>query len=231
MLFLRALTLKLLILVPSAGFCADLYRMAFLGFSANGRYLAFEEEGTNSMSGVRGRTTFLIDADSNAWVGKPRYSPVNEDGNRRPSTPASQRERQAVKKLLKRYGITGKDFGTHAVSRPETTEIPSDARAIEMDHAALVQTPAGVYDIADTSKELPSPQCYSGNRLAAGLTLILKNQHGQVTVLQEDRTIPAWRNCACYYRIKDIYVHNERIAIFLQVFLKVVEGPEIASWW
>jgi len=59
--------------------------------------------------------------------------------------------------------------------------------------------------------------------------LILKNKETNKTkVLQKDRTIPRSRRCANSYQISDVFIYNNYIAVFLNMFIPPgYEGPDM----
>lgn len=210
-------------------FNGDYFSIKFLGFSADGRYLAFEEMGFPDMQ-IGGKETFLVDTDKNSWVNKPHFVPyeistMGDDPSGIIERPKEiiRRDNMSVKKYLEAYRISGNLYGHHVVNgeffiadgqryAPDSTSFTVYNKIykvqIKTENISIITgLKCPIYDI-DLTK----------------LEVTLENNNGNLITLQKDKNVPRWRQCPYYYAIEDVYVYKDRIAVFLRLHLPGWEG-------
>lgn len=102
----------------------DFSTLNFIGFSRDGRYLAFEEYGVTDPDGIGYSTTVFVDTLKNTIVGKP-ISFLKADlrvNVASPSYESSARKlaRAAIVSMTQKLGIVAGNTGREVISRPLT---------------------------------------------------------------------------------------------------------------
>ncbi|MEO7540159.1 MAG: DUF2259 domain-containing protein [Pyrinomonadaceae bacterium] len=224
------LTLTLLVLFfvsVSTALAGDYSTLNFIGFSKDGRYLAFEEYGTQDGSGFPYSSYFFIDTAKNAYAAPQVKARIESES----ASEASARSKAALlaAKNLKQFGIVQGNTGQHVVSHiindltlDETETIVRFAEEIGSAYQK------GVYEL--TVKPLPvkNKACEPYELDTFMLHLTLANKDDETTkVLQKDTVLPESRGCVMSYRIQDVYLYKGTIAVFLNVFTPGFEGPDM----
>src|SRR5438552_3715566 len=105
-----------LLLLSSISFAMQYTEMKFIGFSENGKYLAFEESG--SFGGNHGQffTTYFVDTAKNSFVIAPISPEEREFSNEFNYRSDQLRYKQHVAKNLKKFGIQSGNLGQFVVA-------------------------------------------------------------------------------------------------------------------
>jgi predicted secreted protein len=215
-------------------FMGDFYSKRFLGYSYDGRYIAFEEMGfADFITG--GVEIFIIDTDKNSWVGKPHFIPYEIITNVAKFTKKTrpkeiiENESLAIKKIIESYGISGDLYGEHVVNQSvHYMALDNYLSKSQFDMLSSFSISNKTYKVSiKTEKSLNQKSCPYGNQKKLEVTL--ENNKGNIVILQRDSKIPKWRECADYFRIEDVYVYNDRVAVFLKVFIPGWEGGLIKN--
>jgi predicted secreted protein len=216
----RALPLALLALSAPA-LAGDAAELELLGFSADGRYLAFEQYGILDGSGTPYAEIFFIDVPANAYAAKPVKSDVQPDVS---LDKARESTRQAAADDLKKLKIDPKQRGQHLIAHG-LHDLGVAPREVEF----TPQLPLGGMAYESYRLHLESraieQDCF-GLGQAQIFTLALHLPDGKtVRTLQHDGKLPESRGCPLEYRIQDVYLYKERrLAVFLNVFQPGYEG-------
>lgn len=254
-LILAALSSNLL-----AGDYADL---KFIGFSKDGKYLAFEEAGMWDGVGGEYATTYYVDTAKNSFAAAPTV--FEWEANTPGYSRLSLRYKKAVPLFLKKFGIVSGNKGQLAVAH--LLSDMSFVKPVEREHyfyengknepveklmpdyeGAFIRRGSGIERIIfnpgiDSYRQnteefyeltlIPTraketDECSEGYKIE--LTLKDNTQHRATAlqILQKDADVlPKSRQCPFGYKIEQVYVYENKIAVFLNVFGQGFEGPDM----
>lgn len=201
-----------------------------LGFSADGRYFAFEEFGIQDGSGFPYANLTILDMDADAWVGTPIRIQLDADG----ATLAQARSDALAQ--------AGPQLDKLAIDTPATIVAligdgapGSDGSMLEFGMPGYGMDPP--HDVATLRLSTNSP-AYAGPCVAdygfeapLGYELSLEAPSGNA-VLHIDESVPASRGCAVGYRIHGVFApfewagRNLQPVAVLSVFTHGFEGPD-----
>jgi len=86
----------------------------------------------------------------------------------------------------------------------------------------------GDHELSLSQKPIRPKACELYEEDAMLLELSLKNrENDSFKFLQKDLTLPAARGCAIDYRIQDVYLYKGSIVVFIGVFTRGFEGPDM----
>lgn len=226
--------------VPANLLAGDFADLNFIGFSKDGRYLAFEEYG--SFDGVGGdySNTYYIDTAKNSYALPPTL--IDESF----ITPAEERQKKILNKKLalvraknlRRLGIIANNTGELLVAHLRTdwsagafTEArgatPEIVRFTD-NVAAYSRDDSKYYELTLKPGAVNTERC-SDEALKFDLTLadLTGDKPIPLQILQSDKTIPESRFCPFGYRIERVYFYDDKIAVFLNYFSYGFEGPDL----
>ena len=229
---IRSLAFAIVMLVVTSVYAGDLSTLNFIGFSNDGRYLAFEEYGLQDGSGYPFATIHIIDTTKNAYAAA-RIDVMVEDEMGAEST---ARSRVAVKasKKLKQFRIVRGNTGRLVLSHPLTDltfEGEAGKKADTLVKFSEEVTPyhrEGDYELLLTPIKVTPKDCTDYGYDIFMLELKLTNNAGEGTskFLQKDVSLPASRGCVMSYRIQDVYIYKGTIAVFISFDTPGFEGPD-----
>jgi predicted secreted protein len=212
----------------SAG-AGDFAERAFLGFSADGRYFAFEQFGIQDGSGFPYSDIFVIDLEADAWVeGTPvRVSIENEE------VPISEARRQAhdkVRPTLEQFDVY---HPGRLVAAAPVTEAYQDPHELSFRRHSF-EAPGSdqrtaLLDILD--RPTP-PGCAGLGEDFKGFALRVRNDATKEEILvHEDAGLPSSRGCPLDYGLSDIvafpaFAQAEILVLLVNVFAYGFEGPD-----
>lgn len=215
-----ALLSTLLMPLLHAGDASDL---KIIGFSRDGKHLAFEVYGVQDGSGIPYSEVHLIDIENNSYLASPLdFRGKEADGQ----TLAGLQQRAAaeVDSYLQQYGIDRSMQGQTLVYHP-LSDLTSDGCRVSFSIFPGVFPPPSSYryDIY-LEQQKTGDTCFD---LETRIFTLKLKQGGKVKILQKDTRLPASRGCAYKYRIERVVMIDKRIAVFLNVFRPGFEGPDI----
>jgi len=206
-----------------AGDAANLH---FIGFSEEGKYLAFQEYGVTDGEGAAYANTFFLEVASNRYAAKPVRS-VQPDAEEAAEFILQAENLAAAQDELEKLGIASGKIGTQVIANNihELSADPHEQRfALGL---PLAGSPYEVYKLTleETTGEA---ECF-GLGQAKQFTLTVMNEyHQKPQILQADKAIPKSRGCPLGYRIQEVYVHNnQHLVVFLNVFKPGFEGQNM----
>ncbi|MEQ1646380.1 MAG: hypothetical protein ABL959_23205, partial [Pyrinomonadaceae bacterium] len=148
-------TILLALLTASAAFAGDYADLDFIGFSTNGKYMAFEQSGEWDGAGGEYATTYYIDVAKNTYALPPTVFEWQEDSKKSERTLLAKYN-TAVAAAIKKLKIVRGKTGTLAVAH-----LLSD-----WTHVKPVETDSyWIRDGQQTQKKMPN---YSGAFLDRG---------------------------------------------------------------
>lgn len=226
-----SLILTMLLAAGSAS-AGDFAYLNFIGFSKDGRYLAFEEYGIQDGSGYPYSNIYFIDTDKNAYAA-PSVRVRVEDESGAEST-ARKRSAGRAAANLKRFGIARGNTGRTVVSHQMTDFTYGDGSGTDTGLVARFAEEMwsmhrqGDYELELKPIKVTKKDCDYAEQDVFMLELKLTDhQDDESKFLQKDATLPADRGCAQSYRLQDVHLYKGRIAVFINVFTPGFEGPDM----
>jgi predicted secreted protein len=223
-------TLAVIIAIFAAAASAtagDYAHLNFIGFSKDGRYLAFEEYGVSDGSGFPYASIYFIDTAKNTYAAPPVTARIESET----ATEASVRSRVLVQadKKLKQFAIVKGNTGKHVVSHKindltldETENIIRFAEEIDSNYRR------GVHELALRSIPVSPKECEAYSIETVMLQLTLANKDDETSkVLQKDTSLPQSRGCVLSYRVQDVYLYKDFAAVFINVYTPGFEGQDM----
>lgn len=228
-----------MVLMPASLLAGDYANLNFIGFSKDGKYLAFEEWGEGDPGGWYSNTYF-VDVDKNSFAAAPVIL-SDEDGKNSLGVLRRKGEAAAAKNLRRLKivpGNTGRLLLAHLLTdwTYDDSFIGVGGDKVKFNGYLNPNSPNQYefYELVLNAVEDEKSEC--SNRTDRGvfkfdLTLNYtastpSNNYSQI--LQKDSILPARRNCPYGYRIESVYFYNEdKIAVFLNVFSHGFEGPDM----
>jgi predicted secreted protein len=232
-------TFLLLFVLSAQSFAGDYANLKFIGFSRDGKYLAFEEWGEGDPGGWYSNTYF-VDVDKNSFASAP-VSLTDEEGTKSLDALRTKGEALAAK-TLRRLKIVPNNSGRILVSHL-LTDWTTDDSFINYGEGDKVKfngylnpNSPNQYEFYELAlKTVPDEKAECDNRTDFGVNkfeLLLNytassagNNWSQI--LQKDSILPKRRNCPYGYRIESVYSYKDRLAVFLNVFSHGFEGPDM----
>ncbi|MEM7019856.1 MAG: DUF2259 domain-containing protein [Pseudomonadota bacterium] len=230
-----AILFGLLCICP-LGWANEVADLHFIGFSENGKYLAFEEYGfTHDKQGKRASFSniFFVDVVNN------QYLPKNVKKNRPDKiTPVVNRtfllETRAAamkaaattmkeKEINAEQGLKGV---SHVIHHPLSDW---NARPHQVRFTTGVNPLISKRYQLDLDERITNETCGPDDLNPRILTLILSSEAGEKqSVLQRDTNLPNDRGCITAYRIQDVFLYQKLyIAVFLNIFEATEHGENI----
>lgn len=215
----------------------DYATLNFIGFSKDGRYLAFEEFGVQDGSGFPYSNYYFIDVLKNSYAA----SPVTVRIDRDTATEALARSRAKLGAgaALRRLKIVAGNQGSHVVARLLTdvgvnhffSDKPEGPQTINF--AELI---GSMYRSGDFNLVLKSPEAKSTKGceyakddytvVMLDLSLVDRGNDRTVT-LQKDASLPSARGCPISYAMQHVYLYEDKIAVFINTYYRGFEGPDM----
>lgn len=210
-------------------FAGDAATLNFLGFSKEGKYLAFEQYGVTDGAGAPYVEIFFVDAPKNIYVAKPIKTDDSKVSSDMLLAAVRKNTLKAAESKLKELEIDpqAENYGERVVAR-SPHELNAEAKRARFSvPIALGGTATAIYELRlETTKT--DTDC-EGVGKAEMLTLKLVYPDGKtVQTLQKDKSLPSSRGCPFSYRIQDVYFYNKQyIAVFLSMLLPGFEGQNM----
>lgn len=212
-----------------AGDAAHLY---FIGFSEDGKYLAFEQYGFMDGSGFPYSEIITVNVPENSFA----YSAIThyaEDENRTLSSTRDNVMFDAQSKIDALGIITG-NTGDHVICHP-TSDIDAEPRYVHFyERSGGVPGLSGFREYALTLNEIEviSNDDVYGHGPPKMLELVVSTPGiNDIIVLQRDTNLPKRRSNVLSYRIQDVYIYhyagNTYIAVFINYAMPGFEGPDM----
>lgn len=222
--YLLLTVITLFVLTPANLLAGDYSTLNFVGFSKDGKYLAFEEYGTQDGSGFPYSDFYFVDVKKNSYVGKPYSLMVESEWATEAAT--RKKARLAVAKRLRALEIVPGNTGKHTVSRLITDLAETDALKFAEEIGSFWHK--GDYTLTLKKTEIKTKDCEVFEMPNYIFDLTLKDNEGdKIFTLQKDETLPKSRGCAMDYRVQEIFMYEGRIAVFISVFMPGFEGQDM----
>lgn len=208
----------------------DVADRAFLGFSPDGAYFAFEEFGVQDGSGFPYANIYIIRTNSNSWVKGSPYRVLLQDETKTLAAARRQAE-MAARPALSKYDISrpGKLLAHNPV-----TELNADRTEVTVAPGAapFLKNHALTFRVSDF--EIATKRCNAyGPEAQMGYMMSVQRAGGAEEQLHKDQRIPTSRGCPKRYAISDIVrfvpepgAQKALYVVLLQVFSYGFEGDD-----
>ena len=237
--FLLLLAFFAFVLIPANVFAGDYAKLNFIGFSKDGKYLAFEEYGVQDGSGFPYSNYFFVDVVKNAYAAPPVRKSVKEPINEN-AIPTVEAIRATAKKAaavnFRKFKIIAGNTGEMVVARLLTDLNAEKIEPGEEGKDQIVKftdyRESSYYErefaLLLKTSEVKTKACDYNYDSVLKLNLTLRDTKAETEkVLQKDETLPDSRNCPLAYSIQNVYVYKDRIAVFINVYTMGFEGPDM----
>jgi predicted secreted protein len=226
--------------LPSAARAATLANLHFIGFSADGKYLAFENYGIGDGSGYPFSSIYLIDTAKNTLVGKPFEVTIDDETGL--AETARKRVAALARRKMRELRIVAGNTGELLAARLMTDRafndslINGDAREqkVRFNGVKYLYTFDQYYELTLKAVPIKTAACPEDEAFDYHkLELILDHYEGgkktwmPTLTLQKDEKLPASRGCPVGYDIETVYAYKGKLAVFLRVWTPGYEGADI----
>jgi hypothetical protein len=198
----------------------DLARAEVIGFSVDGRYVAYEDYGVEG-EGSPYSTIYVIDVAANAWVpGSPihfelfdedpsSWADIDDD----PVALTRDLAMEQAQPMLDRFGIVAGAAGTTLVHYP-LSDVNAPTHEVQFSiHAVFTTYVQGLYTLYLSEQEIPHAVCDADDLGPVSMmALELQSPYDDAPVaLQIDQTLPESRLCVSGYRIHSVIVYAPNV--------------------
>ena len=230
------LTIAFLLTVSSASvFAGDFARLNVIGFSQDGKYLAFEEYGTQDGSGFPYANIYFIETAKNSFAAS--TVKVLLESETASEATARLKAKTSAAANLKKFKIVSGNVGDLLVSRL-ITDLSANGFDDDDKNQTIKFTDERTshyfpteYELALKTSEVKTKPCADYlDQPGLKIDLTLKNMRDEKAapkILQSDKTLPESRNCPYNYSIQNVYTFKNTIAVFMNVFTAGFEGPDM----
>lgn len=202
-----------LAIAASPVLAADGAQSRALGYSADGKYFAFEQYGVQDGSGFPYWDVFVLDLAKDSWAPDTPVRVMVEDETKK----LADARKQAMDKaspILTRLSVTSP--ADLLLANPFTETVP-DREKVRFDAyynsmgGALEPKDRGAYELSVRTLDLPAPpECSDPDFKPMGMKVtIRKIDSDKVTTVTVDSAIPKSRNCPLHYDIEAIYAPTD----------------------
>jgi predicted secreted protein len=226
------LVASFLALVAAPAFAGDAADFAALGFSADGRYFAYEEFGVQDGSGFPYSNIFILDVAEDKWAGGSPFRVMLEEESPTLAGVRGEAMAKAAPALAKL------DITEPAV----IAAMHADGQPVEDRKTIMFGAPGFGLDEPDDSAKLslstfPSTstvRCVEdfGFEPPVGFALVLEPSDRAPVQIYRDESVPASRNCTVDYRLSAVVGpvnwswNNLTPVAIVSVFSRGFEGPD-----
>ena len=237
--YLVLLAFFVLFILSANVFAGDYANLNFIGFSTDGKYLAFEEYGVTDGLGAPYSNYYFINVEKNSYAAPPVLKTVKEPINEN-AMPTVNAIRLTAKKAaaanLKKFKIVQGNTGKIVVARLMTDlnvgsigqNNESNDQVIEFTDYRDSSYYEHEYALLSKTSETVTKHCENFSDAPLKLDLTLKNKKTETEkILQSDKTVPESRGCPLSYSIQNVYVYENKIAVFINIFTMGFEGPDM----
>jgi predicted secreted protein len=225
---------------PSFVFAGDYAQLNFIGFSADGKFLAFEEFGSHDGSGYPYSNIYFVDVAKNSYAAAPIRQEVDDKNIDDDAIPEEKVIRAKAKKaaapILKRLKIVAGNTGNLVVARlltdfganKSSSGDEKKNQTIEFTDEVVTNVYLNIFELSLKTSEVKIKECDYNSEPVLKFELSLSDRNLESTkILQKDLTLPRSRNCPYTYSIQNVYLYGDKIAVFINVYSVGFEGPDM----
>lgn len=220
-----------LVLLPAESFAGDYANLNFIGFSKDGKFLAFEQYGVQDGSGFPYADIFFINTEKNIFAAAPVSVRIDRDDAT--ETTVRNKANLAAAKKLRELKIVKGNPGSLVLSHLTTDltfneNLKNNTETVRFAELIFSSYQKGDYELSLKSVPAKMKDCDIFEQEIFKLELSLKdNESGATKILQKDADLPKSRGCALSYSIQNVYVYADYIAVFLNVLTPGFEGADM----
>jgi predicted secreted protein len=198
-----------------------------IGFSADGRYFAFEQFGIQDGSGHPYADIFITDLKEDRWV---PGTPLHVRHNKEASSPQSARN-EAMKLALPVLEKLKIDQPGRLVASRQIGELGEPSKSLIF-KPYYYTPPEGIVTLKLEVLDLPAiKSCENFAKIAKGFAITLLPAKGKALEFYRDKTVPPSRICPVDYGFSDIIAHdisfnNTVFVALISLFQRGFEGPD-----
>ena len=228
------LAFVVLFLISTTARAGDFATLNVIGFSKDGRYLAFEEYGTQDGSGFPYSSIYFIDVAKNIYAAKSVN--VRLESETATEKLARSRSRLGANASLRKLRIVERNVGTIVVSRLLTdvavnnflSDEPAKSQTINFAEIIGSMYRSGDFDLILKPVEVKTDACAYSDYPIYKFELSLNDKsNNRTTMLQKDSTLPASRPCPFDYAMQYVYLYENYVAVFVATYSIGFEGPDL----
>lgn len=239
--------------------------LKFIGFSRDGRYLAFEDSYPGGDGGGGSLTAYFVDTAKNSYAIAPIVLPDDDDNKPAKYRAASRVYDQKLAAGIRKFGIVRGNTGTLAAAhlltdwsnvQPVDTKrsfyeagvekeavvsdyngalVSRDKSSVEKvifntQYDSYLQNTYEYYELTLTATPVAGQKEEPGSNYRMEMTLQDKTKHPypKLRFLQKDGpTLPKERSYAYGYKVESVYVYQNKIAVFVNVFVQGFEETDM----
>lgn len=193
----------------------DVARPELIGFSPDGRYVAYEDYGSEG-EGFPYSSIYVIDAAANDWVpGSPIHVEleyedlIDWEGADGGLSLARDRAMAQAQPVLDQYDIVAGEVGTTLIYHPlSDVNAPTNEVQFSID-AAFTSYVQGLHTLYLNQQEVRNDACdqYDLGPVAVMALALQSPREDSPIALQIDETLPDSRRCVSSYRIHSVIVY------------------------
>lgn len=214
----------------------DFAKLNFIGFSLDGKYLAFEEYGTQDGSGFPYSNVFIIDVVKNSYAAPSVTKRIDDESASEETVRAMTKKLSAAN--LRKFKIVAGNTGNLVVARLLTDldaeEMGSGGENKDQTVRFVEERSSNYagnnYELVLKTSSVKLKRCdYDTDNPILKLQLGLKHEGDSPMekILQTDTTVPENRGCPNDYSIQNVYLYKNNIAVFVNIYTMGFEGPDM----
>lgn len=199
--------------------------LTVIGFSQDGAYLAFQTTIPYSVTGYAYSSVYVVDVDSNTFAVPPIERRTEGEFTEDELAAAVRTEATAN---LERFGIVAGNRGERVYLAAEG-ESWEDLNAPVKHWTVALPGDAGDAELQLEQREIDAPDCetLAAYELPARIVTLTLGVNGEETVLQHDTVLFESRHCPFAYTLAEVYVYENRLAVFLDSHSVGFEGLDV----
>ena len=219
----------------------DYAQLNYIGVSEDGKYLAFEEFGTQDGSGFPYSNIYFIDVDKNAYAAAAvrvmiKDSEVVEKEELEVALKiARDKAMKSAAAKLKQFRIVAGNNGKMVVARLLTD---LDVRSSDFDETKTTRTINFASDVGsmyapDQRQLIFKPIKIEDKKDYLELPVykfelsLKEGDDGPEKMLQKDISLPESRGLPIEYAVQYVYLYEDKIIVFINKFTSGFEGPDM----
>ncbi len=211
---------------------SDHSSIEFIGFSNDGRSLAYEQYGVSPGSGFAYSEIFIVDVAANAYR---ISSKVMAKDERETTQTIRARARNRIRSALSRWHIgnnTGQLQAT-GIELPVPQTSLSGTQRLQFN--TQINTQSVQYELVLQGRAVPKSESFCTPQPSRLLELSLRSlttgiptsARSNPIFLQQDVRLPQSRVCAFAYQFFRVYTFSKSLAVFLKVIQTGFEGASV----
>ncbi|GEM_PF-435196 len=233
-----SLTLSLWLSSTTLAWAGDAATLHFLGFSNDGKHLAFEQFGIADGVGAPYAELHLVDVSKNTHLAAPlkqlpnAENPATEQADTLEAATDTVRQAnlKAAQEMLTKFQLQHTQTGEQLVHHLLTDLSVNPFTVHFSPQLPLAGQAYDEFILHLQEQTVDAKDCIgSGKAKIFSLSLRKKDEKPeQAKILQADQNLPNSRGCPTGYRIAEVYLYQEQyLAVFIQLLVPGFEGENL----